>query len=238
VFPESLRTSPPAIAGERTGGAGWVDPIAVPDRGTGGALATPPSAFEWSVMPSPNPLAPTGQLSSVSCSTAMACTAVGSYVRVDGVGATLAERSGVVEPTPNARGSRLSVLSGVACASASSCMAVGRYLAPSGTFRTLAERFDGRRWSIVATPSPADAAGSVLNGIACTLSRSCMAVGSATDRSGFASTGTLVERWDGRKWRVLPAPSASDGALNSVSCSSASACTAVGSAGGATLAER
>jgi len=54
----------------------------------------------------------------------------------------------------------------------------------------------------------------------------------------------LAERWDGRSWHILPAPSpASGGALFGVACSSASACTAVGAANpfvpsATTLAER
>ena len=43
--------------------------------GTSGALASAPA---WKIKPSPNATVPGGQLESVSCSSATACTAVGS----------------------------------------------------------------------------------------------------------------------------------------------------------------
>jgi hypothetical protein len=55
-----------------------------------------------------------------------------------------------------------------------------------------------------------------------------------------AFPGTLAERWNGKRWRILPAPnpSGSTSVLKGVSCTSARACTAVGGSGGLTLAER
>jgi hypothetical protein len=69
-----------------------------------------------------------------------------------------------------------------------------------------------------------------------------MAVGGEFDPATFQYLGTLAERWDGRTWRIVPtfkpAP-APNAILNSVSCTSATACTAVGNQTLAkTLAER
>jgi hypothetical protein len=208
------------------------------------ADAGPPG---WSILASPNPPAPTGQLASVSCPTRADCFAVGSYTRADGDAVTLAERSNggswTLEPTQNPPGAQLGVLNGVSCASPTSCLAVGRYLDRAGTSLPLAERWDGADWSIVPAPSPAGAAGSTLTAVSCTSSSSCIAVGSLTNRAGFPAPGTLAERWDGERWRVVPMPSMPGSALNGVSCSSRSACTAVGSQGDPpgpprTLAER
>src|SRR5215470_4767037 len=46
-------------------------------------LAPPPavSGPGWSIVPSPNPLARTGQLAGVSCSRSSSCTAVGDYTK-------------------------------------------------------------------------------------------------------------------------------------------------------------
>jgi len=66
-----------------------------------------------------------------------------------------------------------------------------------------------------------------------------MATGGRFDRSANAA-GTLAERWNGSKWRIVPTPkSARQGSnLGGVACTSSSACTAVGSSGVTTLAER
>jgi hypothetical protein len=48
---------------------------------------------------------------------------------------------------------------------------------------------------------------------------------------------TLAERWNGASWKIQATPSPSGGNLLAVSCTSATACTAVGGVGGA-LAER
>jgi hypothetical protein len=54
-----------------------------------------------------------------------------------------------------------------------------------------------------------------------------VAVGDVNDRGNTSST--LVESWDGTSWSQLPSPSGSRyNYLNDVSCSSATACTAVG----------
>ena len=69
-----------------------------------------------------------------------------------------------------------------------------------------------------------------------------MAAGNEFDTTG-KSLGTLAERWDGRTWRIVPtfkpAPAGPNAGFNGVSCTSASACTAVGNWTVAkTLAER
>jgi hypothetical protein len=67
-----------------------------------------------------------------------------------------------------------------------------------------------------------------------------MAAGGRVDNSGNGA-GTLAERWNGRKWLIVPTfkPTGQGSFLNGVSCTSASACTAVGNSGPVTtLAER
>jgi hypothetical protein len=70
-----------------------------------------------------------------------------------------------------------------------------------------------------------------------------MAVGGEFDPATGAGLGTLAERWDGRTWQIVPtvkpAPAGGNAGLNSVACTSATACTAVGNQTLAkTLAER
>ena len=96
-------------------------------------------------------------------------------------------------------------------------------------------------WSIQHTPNPAGGSGSILNGVSCTSARACTAVG---DYFNGTASVTLAERWNGTRWSIRHPPNpagASDVFLNGVSCTSASACTAVGEyfngTAGVTLAE-
>jgi hypothetical protein len=68
-----------------------------------------------------------------------------------------------------------------------------------------------------------------LNGVSCASPTNCTAVG---DYYWTASgpQPALIERWNGTAWRVEPSPSIGRGStLDSVSCPSATSCTAVGS---------
>src|SRR5215472_116059 len=116
------------------------------------------------------------------------------------------------------------------CTSATACAAVGYQFDSGGTVVALAETWDGKIWRVRAVPSPAGATGSRLFGISCTSASTCTAVG--TYVSGFLGPGLpLAERWNGINWRVqaaaIPA-GAKSARLLAVSCSSATACTAVG----------
>jgi hypothetical protein len=96
-------------------------------------------------------------------------------------------------------------------------------------------------WVIQQTPDRADP-GNQLNGISCTSSGACTAVGSSGPflglgrRNGAAAalvsaprTVTLAERRDRGRWQIQPtADPAGSAALLGVSCSSPRACTAVG----------
>jgi hypothetical protein len=202
------------------------------------AWLAPPAAVSgpgWSIVPSPNPLARTGQLAGVSCFSSSSCTAVGDYTKRLGTTVTLAERwngtSWSAESTPNPAGAPSSWLNAVDCTSAPACVAVGDAFTRSGTDITLAERWDGTRWSIQATPNP-PAGGGVLFGVSCSSASACTAVGAS-------NAGTFAERWNGTKWLIQPAPNppSGGGVLFGVACTSAVSCTAVGFSNSGTLAE-
>jgi hypothetical protein len=184
----------------------------------------------WSQQHTPNPaVAALSQLSGVSCPSAPACTAVGSYTNQTGT-LTLAERwtgsswSIQTTPTPSSGGQ----LVGVACASTTACITVGSR--PGGT---LAEGWNGSSWSIQSTPSPK---GATLSAVSCTSPTACTAVGNYTDTSG--NYVTLAERWDGSRWSIQPTPTPTGGGqLLGVSCTSTTACAAVGSNPGGPLVE-
>jgi hypothetical protein len=121
-------------------------------------------------------------------------------------------------------------LSAVSCTSARACTAVGAAFV-GGRDRPLAERWNGTSWSIQPTPQPRGAKDSTLNGVSCTSTRFCIAVGLSTNRGGNRGRIALVERWNGTHWSIQRTPKprgAAESFLNGVSCTSPTACTAVG----------
>ncbi len=135
-----------------------------------------------------------------------------------------------VQSIPKPAGSTNSVLNGVSCPSATACMAVGGYDANASSMGvTLAERWNGSAWAVQPTPIRRGSIGSGLAGVSCTSATACEAVGAYEDSSH--ADFTLAERWNGSAWHLQPTPNraGSTGSdLTSVSCPSATACTAVG----------
>jgi hypothetical protein len=94
-------------------------------------------------------------------------------------------------------------------------------------------------WSIVPSPNPAGAEQSALDAVSCTTPTHCFAVGLFNTSAGAF---TLVERWDGSTWSIVPSPNPAGtifAQLNGVSCTSVDSCVAVGrfqsNSGGGTL---
>jgi hypothetical protein len=250
-----LTPSPPGAAPSNLNAASCVSRsacIAVGNtsnsRGTSLALAQRWNGHAWSIQPTPSP-ADGGTLTGVSCLSRSSCLAVGGHGNPfnEVPPGTLAERwNGSrwrIQPTPNPPGGGW-WLTAVSCTSPSACTAVGGRIQPPGKPQgTLVERWDGRRWRIQATPSLPGNAVKLLAGVACTSRSFCMAVGGEFDPATGELLGTLAERWNGHTWRIVPtfkpAPAGRNAFLNGVSCTSATACTAVGNQTVAkTLAER
>ena len=193
-----------------------------------------PLAERWdgtafSVQPVPRPAgAVSSILHGVSCPAATACTAVGASRIFTGGGefrfVPLAERwdgtAWSIQPLP---GPGVAALYGVSCPAVSDCTAVG-----AGG----AEQWNGSAWSPEPVPSPPGAVpGTVFpRAVSCPAPSACIAVGSfSVSTSSSSGLRPLAERWDGSAWSVLPVPTpAGGGALDGVSCSAATACTAVG----------
>lgn len=175
-------------------------------------------------------------LNGVSCVSTLKCMAVGNVRNSWFVEQEVAGRW--------RRNSRLPV-GAISCRGAS-CMALG-----NSSALPEAERWHGHRWMRQAIPVPPLMQSADLQGVSCGSSRACVAVGSSSFSStvGCASfvfspctdSDALVERWDGHSWQiqnvpqptgVLPSvPGARTGPhaeLQSVSCSAANACMAVG----------
>ena len=167
------------------------------------AVGSPAQAWNgtrWRVSPAAAPV------SSVSCLSPASCQAVGMSLQGRLVVARWDGRTWQAEPIPRPPGQPQAItLAGVSCASARFCMAVGDYSSgagarPSPAFRdrTLAEAWDGSRWRIVHTASPASR--SALRGVSCTSPRACVAVGTST------AQWTLAEHSRGRAFPAWPLP--------------------------------
>ncbi len=127
----------------------------------------------------------------------------------------------------------------LSCASLSWCVAAGAASAlesPEAS-RPLLAGWDGAKWQLITVPVPPGAtSGASIEGVSCTSTASCTAVGwFAQEYVGTGKANTLyrrplIERWDGKAWsyETLPESTARWGSLESVSCTSSSACVAVG----------
>ena len=196
----------------------------------GPAAGLPAASPSWRIQRTLNPAGSAGDnVEGVSCTSATACLAVGYFYDHNPEGIfTLAERWNGTTWTVHA-GPGVTSLNGVSCTSVTACTAVGGILATSGRVVTRAERWNGRSWRVQATPNPASAGYSQLNAVSCSSATACTAVGYYYNTSGIFFP--LAEEWNGKSWaiRATPKPARSmDPKLNGVSCTSATACTAVG----------
>jgi hypothetical protein len=145
----------------------------------------------WTALPTPNPGPATNDLSSVDCTSAASCTAVGTEVRARTALALVEQWNGSawsVVRTPVE--SPADYLSGVSCTGIQWCAAIGDRVSTVGTrtVRTLAAVATGGTWAFSRTGNPSPAY-SALIGLSCWGSNTggshCMAVGGRTTRTGL-----------------------------------------------------
>jgi hypothetical protein len=181
-----------------------------------GALVARWDGQTWSIQPAPAPSR--SELKGISCSSPVACTAVG-----DDRAGPLAERWNgkrwsIQRLAKTNRTDRLYALTGVSCTSNKNCTAVGSVSNKS----VGAEGWNGSRWSLQGILTDEASHGVSLNAVSCSSRTACIAVG---DNASDEDIGRAWARWNGSRWTL-----ASDyGAGNGVSCVSASWCEAVGS---------
>jgi hypothetical protein len=201
------------------------------DGKSNGMFAESRAGSTWTLL---EPTKPEGStetsLKGVSCLTA-ACTAVGSFStgkETLPLAETWSGKAWTVSKPPALKGATNTELTDVACASTSACSAVG--VAVSGEKTSLvAERWNGETWTLEEVPVPLAATKASLSSVSCTSSSACTAVGEFVNSE---RTAPLAENWNGKAWS-LEKPTAPTGStiseLFGVSCSSATACLAVGS---------
>lgn len=120
-------------------------------------------------------------------------------------------------------------LSGVSCPARNACTAVGSYYATSLKMTvTLAARWNGQKWSIEQAANPPESVGDVLSGVSCSSRTNCQTAGAINTGAGDKA---LPEGRSVSGWAYEPFPfiaEATSSFLTGVSCTTASACTAVG----------
>ena len=167
----------------------------------------------WSIEQSPNALGgQSSQVVSVDCPTARDCWTVG-YSSGPAGSRTLAMRwdgeTWSVIPTPNSAPDRADALNGITCLQPHDCWAVG---VSNGQFeQALAMRWDGASWSLVPIPSSGPELENVLFDVACQARNECWTAGYRREGTWLV---TLIERWDGERWQIVPSPNSGFGETN------------------------
>ena len=86
-------------------------------------------------------------------------------------------------------------------------------------------------WSVVPSPNTSASQENQLQAVSCTSTTFCLSVGGYTVSGVLGIDQSLVERWDGTNWSIVPSANSSSSqfqVLQGVSCTSTSACTIVG----------
>lgn len=192
-------------------------------------------------------------LNSVSCSSASACVAVGTYgdakKNLWGLIDTLSagEWTTIPAPEPTDAGTdgssddQYAELFSVSCTADGGCTAVGQYEDDAGNIQALIDTLSGGTWTAVEAPLPTNAGVSVrqdneLDSVSCTAATACTAVGNYSESDG--NIDALIDTLAGETWTATEAPLPPNAAaatrsdpypeLFSVSCTADGGCTAVG----------
>lgn len=187
----------------------------------------------WSVVASPNQASPSSNiLNSVSCVSATACMAVGTYTTGGSSSSTLALRWdgsswSSTSATPNGA-EAANYLAGVSCLTAVDCVAVGYSTDLGSSSENLATRWNGTSWAMDIMPAVVPGEPNRMYSVSCAGPNFCIAVGRAVTNGNYV--GTILE-WDGSFWTVPVAAlavSGEDTELLSVWCVATDTCAAVG----------
>ncbi len=130
----------------------------------------------------------------------------------------------MASPNP---GANYNEIDGVAAITASNAWAVGFQRSTGLLFHVLVEHWNGTSWSVATSASLPSSDDTRLHAVAALSSTDIWAVGSKTTP---ASTQSLIEKWNGTSWSVVPSPAGepADSELLGVAAVSADDIWAVG----------
>ncbi len=167
----------------------------------------------WSYIASPNVGTGSNFLYSIAAISASNVWAVGEYGNGNG-SSTLVEhwngKQWSVVASPDVNGATENTLAGVTAIAANNIWAVGSSTTANFVQRTLIEHWDGKRWSIVASPD-VTALGNGLTAVSAVSARDIWAVGNSSGANGYQP---LIEHWNGKRWSIVA--SSGVGTLNGV----------------------
>jgi hypothetical protein len=128
-------------------------------------------------------------------------------------------------------------LSSVSCPDASHCFAVGQHTKLLGQPVTAIDQLSGGTWAPVRSPEPPGSTSAALAAVACTSARNCLAAGTYTKSP--SKSFPFAQRWNGTAWSLVSVPAAgsTSSRRDSIACTGARSCWAVGSDRHGTLAE-
>lgn len=184
----------------------------------------------WTIQTTPEPSKGTKRLDGISCPTATACEAVGSFELggswADGWNGTSWTAQTVALPEKGEP-----ALVAVSCTAANECTGAG-----GNNGLQLAERWNGTSWTVQKTVKPEGETISFKD-VSCPSSTACTAVGEYENKLGLPVT--LAERWNGTSWTkqttVNSKEKEGETHLLSVSCPTVSSCVAGGYENGLTF---
>jgi hypothetical protein len=201
----------------------------------------------WSRASTPSPKNSAVLLSSVSCTPANACVAVGSYTQSNLPARPLTEmrtRTGAAwgyrtppvpfpsTPADLRAGKSFDLVSrSVSCPRSTACTLVGSFRSEGigvTSFPVFAEAWNGSHWHLETVPNPQRE--NQLNSVSCWTATDCLALGTAGNGE---TSAVLAERRVGSRWTVATGPSTvtPTDQDRSLTCASATACTMVGTSG-------
>ncbi|MDA8297346.1 MAG: putative Ig domain-containing protein [Actinomycetota bacterium] len=211
-------------------------PVMVPAAWANGQPVSPPTGASTSAELS---------LDALSCYSSGNCSAVGTYQDASGStqGMLVTETSGswgqatAMSPPQNAAGQPHIALSGISCANAVDCTAVGSYQAATGQQQAFGTTESNGNWALPSAVGAPNGAATdpqaALDAVSCTNAGICTAVGTYTDTSGATQamvTSTTSGKFPSATTLSLPSGAATNPqvTIGSVSCSTSTSCTAVG----------
>jgi hypothetical protein len=197
---------------------------------------------KWARVKVPNSSGTDDELADVSCISRSSCYAVG-WTRTSRSAKTLIEHWGgkkwTIVSHAAGKGQSFASLDGVDCVPHSMCNVVGQEQATTSTPpHVFGERGVGKKWSVVAMPSPASPnTNTEVYGMSCPAANDCLATGSAYfwPGGGLDPGEAIAEHWNGSHWSLIAPnlagpPSGGDvNRLSDIACSSTTQCWAVGS---------
>ncbi len=206
-----------------------------------GSIPDAGAAPTWSstAISTPADIGTTISLNAVSCPSATFCVAVGDYETTGGVFdqpliETYSSGTWTASTPPVPSGENYAPLIGVSCVSTTSCVAIGNdapKVSPDGADQyAFAETLSSGSWS-VSGPFAYPSSGIVvtMGGISCTASTACVAVGEIEISGGEVG---LTYTLSGSSWTVAtgvnPSGTSTFVGLQGVSCTTSTACVAVG----------